>query len=406
MKPETVLFPTSPGSRLLSPDLLRGVAMLGILVINVELFSMVEAAYLNPMATGDLSGADKWIWIFGHAFADYKFLNLFSMLFGAGIILFTERVQQANGQVVALYYRKLGWLFILGLLHAYLLWPGDVLTGLAISAALVYPLRKWKIRGLITLGLVVMAVPAFNYWLFGASIRHWPPEAVEGLLKTWKPDAAAVEKEITAMTGSLTEQLTWRGRSAWKMQTYVFAFLKGWQIAGMMIMGMGLYKWGVVTAKKSNLFYFVMAFAGLAAGAFLIVKGITKNFDAGWSVEYSMFFGWGWNYSGSLFISLFYLSVIMLWVKSNGLRRIQNALASVGRMSLSNYLLTSFIWMVLFNVFRMFGHTGRSDQMVVVLIMWLVLILFSVLWLRYYRFGPLEWLWRSLIYGRKFSNKK
>jgi uncharacterized protein len=380
------------------------VATLGVLVINIQLFSMIEAAYLNPFATGDLSETDKRIWIFGYAFADHKFLNLFSMLFGAGIIMFTERVQRANGHVTAIYYRTLGWLLILGLLHAYLLWPGDVLTAMAISAALVYPLRKWKVRGLITLGLVVMAVPAFNYWLFGSSIRYWPGEAVEGLLKTWKPDAVAVNREITAMTGSLADQFIWRARSAWKLQTYVFAFLTGWQTAGTMIVGMGLYKWGVITAQKSKGFYILLALTGLAAGSFLIVKGIIKNFAAGWSVEYSMFFGWEWNYAGSLFISLFYLSVVMLWVKSGGLRKVQNVLASVGRMSLSNYLLTSFIWMMLFNVFGMFGHICRTGQMLVVMATWVVLILFSVLWLKHYKYGPLEWSWRALTYG-KFSNK-
>ncbi len=402
----TGMIPLSPDDRMISPDLLRGVSALGILIVNVQLFSMIEAVYLNPSATGNPVGTDKWVWMFSHIFVDQKFLNLFSMLFGAGIIMFTERIQKAGGRVAAVFYRKLFWLFVMGLLNAYLFFPEDMLTGLAIGAVFMYPLRKWKVRGLITLGLVVIAVPAFNYWLFGSSIRYWPPEAVEGLLKTWKPDALAIEKETAAMTGGLAEQFLWRMRSAWKMQTYVFLFLTGWQIAGMMIVGMGLYKWGVMTAKKSNLFYFIMSITGLVPGLYLILQGIEKNFAVGWTVEYSMFFGWEWNYIGSFFISLFYLSAIMLWVRSGALRGIQNVLVSAGRMSLSNYFLTGFIWAVLFYGAGLFGRVDRVVQMVIVLITWLVLITFSVVWLKRYKFGPLEWLWRYLTYDKRLSNKK
>ena len=398
--------PTPPESRMLSLDLLRGFSFLGILLVDVQLFAMPKAASLNPLAYGDFTGMNRWIWMVTHIVADQKFLNLFALLFGAGIIIFTERLEKENAGVMAVYFRKLFWLLMLGLLHAYLLWPGDMLTAFAVSGALVFFLRKWKIRGLITLGLVFLAVPAFNYWLFGASVRHWPPEAVRSLLHTWKPDAAATGKEITAMTGNLVQQLAWRAQAAWKMQTYEFTFLTGWQVSGMMVIGMGLYKWGIMTAKKGVGFYITMGLAGLIAGLYLVTEGIVRNFKAGWSVEYSMFFGWEWNYIGSFFLSLFYLSVIMLWVRSGLLRMVQNMIVATGRMSLTNYLLTSVMGAILFYGLGWYGKTERVSQMIMVLVLWVAWSAFSVLWLKHYRYGPLEWLWRSLTYRKWLANKK
>ena len=113
-----------PAERYQSLDILRGVSILGILIMNIQSFSMIEAAYMNPTAFGDLTGIDKWVWILSHIFADLKFLTLFSVLFGAGIILITEKIESKKLKAAPIHYRRVFWLFIMGIIHAYVFWYG------------------------------------------------------------------------------------------------------------------------------------------------------------------------------------------------------------------------------------------------------------------------------------------
>ena len=133
--------PVAEAGRIDSLDVLRGVAVLGILVLNVQAFAMPWAAYFNPTAYGDLEGANLFVWVAGRMLADQKFMTIFSMLFGASIVLMTERAE-ACGDARRLHYRRMGWLLVIGLLHAHLLWSGDILFLYAVCGMLVYPLRR------------------------------------------------------------------------------------------------------------------------------------------------------------------------------------------------------------------------------------------------------------------------
>lgn len=120
--------PVAPSERIVSLDVLRGFAVLGILIMNIQSYAMPGAAYFNPMAYGDLTGLNKWVWILSHIFADQKFMTLFSILFGAGIVLMTGKVEARGQRSAGLHYRRTFWLFIIGMMHAYLLWHGDILV--------------------------------------------------------------------------------------------------------------------------------------------------------------------------------------------------------------------------------------------------------------------------------------
>src|SRR3989442_955478 len=146
--------------RIESIDVLRGFALLGILVMNIQSFSMIMAAYENPTAYGNLEGANYWVWFFSHVLADQKFMTLFSMLFGAGIVLMTSRQEEAEGRSAAVHYRRMGVLALFGLLHAYLFWLGDILFSYALAGMLAYLLRKLRPVTLIVVGLVCVALPA------------------------------------------------------------------------------------------------------------------------------------------------------------------------------------------------------------------------------------------------------
>jgi uncharacterized protein len=135
---ETVPHPITEGERIVSIDALRGFALLGILYMNIQAFSMVSAAYMNPTAYGDLHGANYAVWLLGRLLADLKFMSIFSMLFGAGIFLLTSQVEASGRRPTPLHYRRMGWLLLFGLLHGSLLWYGDILYDYALCGMLVF----------------------------------------------------------------------------------------------------------------------------------------------------------------------------------------------------------------------------------------------------------------------------
>ena len=137
-----LLSPVSSSDRIVSLDVLRGFAVLGILIMNIQSYSMIGAAYLNPNAFGDLTGLNKWVWILSHIFADSKFITIFSILFGAGIVLFTNKAAEKGRSAAGLHYRRTFWLFVIGLMHAYLLWYGDILVIYALCALFVFLFRR------------------------------------------------------------------------------------------------------------------------------------------------------------------------------------------------------------------------------------------------------------------------
>jgi uncharacterized protein len=140
--------PTNINERFGSLDLLRGIAVLGILIMNIQSYSMISAAYINPTAYGDFTGLNKWIWILSHLFADQKFMTIFSILFGTGVILFTDRLTSKGDSSLGLHYRRTFWLLIIGMIHAYLFWYGDILVPYAVCALFIRKDRmELKIAG-------------------------------------------------------------------------------------------------------------------------------------------------------------------------------------------------------------------------------------------------------------------
>ena len=399
---KTSLLPRT--DRIVSLDVLRGIAVLGILIMNMQSFAMINAAYINPTAFGDLTGINKNVWVLSHIFADQKFLSIFSMLFGAGIVLFANNVADRGYLPARFYYRRLFWLFTIGLLHGYLFWHGDILVAYAVCGALAFLFRKLNPLILMLLALIIFTVPAFNYWLFGKSMAMWPQEALAGIKETWSPSPEAIAGEVAALTGGIKAQLAWRIPETFKMQTFVFLIYLGWRLLACMLLGMGLYKSGFFNLYFTRRSYLFIALAMLIPGFTLITVGVNNNFAAGWVVEYSMFFGWLWNYLGSLLVALGYMALIMLLVQSFKL----NLFARVGRMAFTNYLFTTFICTAIFygHGFGLFGQAERWQQMLLTVAVWLVLIVFSWFWLNLYRFGPVEWLWRLLTYGNKPEFKR
>ena len=400
--------PIASGQRILSLDILRGFAICGILMINIQSFAMPGAAYLNPMAYGDMSGVNGWVWKLSYILGDSKFMAIFSMLYGAGIVLVTQKAEARTGRSAGIHYRRTLWLLVIGLIHAHIIWAGDILVAYALCALFVYLLRNLKAKTLLIVGILFISVHTLLYVLFGLSINSWPPEQLAAASADWKPTQEVLNEEIAAITGTWGGQISENSSSAIFMETMVFFILFLWRAGGLMMVGMALYKWGVLTAQRSKSFYQKGWILGWILGFPLTIYGVSQQFNAGWSYEYSMFLGPQWNYWGSLGVSFGYICMIMLLAQSAILKWLKDRLAAIGQMALTNYIAQSVICTTFFFGigFSLFGQVERIYQLGVVVGVWLVQLLWSRPWLNGYRFGPLEWMWRSLTYMKSQPMKR
>ncbi len=394
--------PVTAKERIISLDILRGFAVMGILIMNIQSYSMIGAAYLNPTAYGDLSGFNRWIWALSHLFADMKFMGLFSILFGAGIVLFTQRAGEKGHSPASLHYRRTFWLLVIGLMHAYLIWYGDILVTYALCALTVYFLRKLPPKRLLIIGLTLVAIGSILYIFFGLSIPYWPEQAIQGNLDYWQPSKVAITAELAAYRGSWLAQMVYRIPGSLIFQTFIFLIHTSWRAGGLMLIGMALYKWGVLSAQRNKKFYRNMFLTGFGLGLPLIIFGILRNFHANWDFKYSMYLGSQFNYWGSMLVAFGYIGLVMLFCKRAVLSKIAIAFAAAGRMAFTNYLVQSLICTTLFygHGFGLYGRVERTGQILIVFGIWILQLILSPLWLKYFRFGPIEWAWRSLTYWR------
>ena len=397
-------FPQPQTSRIHALDALRGFALLGILIMNIQSFSMISSAYLNPTSYGDLNGINKSVWVWSHILADQKFLSIFSMLFGVGIMLFTESIIAKGHKPAKFYYRRLLWLLLFGLIHGYLFWHGDILVAYAICGAIAYLFRNLNPIVLITLAVIIFCIPAFNYWIFAQSMEMWPPEALQDLKNGWMPGKDLIDQELSALRGGIADQLKWRAPETLEMETFVLLIYMGWRALAMMLFGMAFYKLGLFS-DSVKLWFQVTAFAlCISVGLYLSGEGVSRNFHMDWDVKYSMFLGYQWNYFGSLFTAIAYVMLVQLIERFYKL----NLLGKVGKMAFSTYLLTTVICTTIFygHGFGLIGYVERWQQIVIVVSVWVVLLVFSGIWLKYYQYGPAEWLWRYLTYGKRPAWRK
>ena len=392
--------PIAETTRIDAIDILRGVALLGILIMNIQSFAMPQAAYFNPTAYGDLEGANLYVWVASRMLADQKFMAIFSMLFGAGIVLMAERAD-ARGNARRVHYRRMGWLMVIGLLHAHILWHGDILFLYAVCGMLVYPLRGQPPGRLLVLGALLLAVgPAFSLAL-GVSFPHWPEnERAMFTADTWQPPAAAIEAELAAWRGGWLDQQPVRSAGAFEFEISTLAAWGVWRAGGLMLIGMALFKRGVFSARLPSRFYAALIVAAVAVGLPLQAYGIAVDFARGWQA-WSFFFGTQFIYWPSIVVSLGYVGLVMLVCRAGTLRRLTHSLAAVGRTALTNYLLQTILCTTIFygHGLGWFGFVDRVEQIGVVAAVWLVQLVASPLWLRRFRFGPVEWVWRWLTYG-------
>ena len=385
--------PTPPSDRITSLDALRGFALLGILVINIRVFSMPEQTLLNPTVYGDFTGLDYWTWFLGHVFAQAKFITVFSALFGAGVLLFVESKEEKGQDAARLHLRRTAVLIAIGLLHAYLLWYGDILVTYGLTGIFLLFVRDLDARRLTTLaGVFLLFVPAIE--LFAAvSIGG------EAIAAQWQPAEAAIREQVATYRGGWLDQMSHRVSSSFQRQTSGFIGQSFWRVGGVMLLGMALYKKGVLTDERSTAFYRRLV-AGGVVGVGIVVAGVAYVEANDWSAGAALYWR-QFNYVGSLLVAGGYVGLVTLFVRWRGEGLATRALAAVGRTAFTNYLLQTVVATTIFygHGVGLFGSVSRVEAMGIVVAIWAVQVPLSVLWLRYFRFGPVEWVWRTLTYG-------
>ncbi len=362
--------PVRESARITSLDLIRGVAVLGILLMNAVSFKFDLPPYLNLSAGGSETWLDWAVGIIGEIFIDQKFMGLFSLLFGAGQILFIDRASARGRHAVVLNLWRNALLLIIGILH-FMLWDGDVLMVYAISSVFLVVLRNLSNKALIFLGVVVFAL-SVACALLAQYIADTTGTSLSGI---WTPGEIDTED--------------------WIGVPILFGyFLRG---LGMILIGAGLYRTGFMNGELPSATYRRTAIIGLGIGLPLATLGVIITAVYDYSREIA-FIGQIPNTLGTIPASLGYMSLIILWNsrKENWLKL---RLRAVGRMALTNYLTQTILGVLVLTV--LLGDAdwvNRAAILLFVFAVWVLQLWWSQAWLNRFLFGPAEWLWRVATY--------
>ena len=362
--------PVRESGRITSLDLIRGVAVLGILLMNAVYFGLGSAPYFNLSAGGSETWLDWAVGILGEVFIDQKFMGLFSLLFGAGMILFIDRANERGRRAVVLNLWRNALLLIIGVLH-FNLWDGDVLTAYAISSVFLIALRKLPNRALISLGVVVFLLSVGSA-LLAQNIADTTDASLSGL---WTP-------------GETSDQ-----------EIIVLPFMLGYLLRalGLILVGAGLYRAGFMNGGLPAKTYRLTAIVGLAVGLPLAAAAVIITAVNDYSREVA-FIGQIPNTLGTIPSSLAFMSLIILW-NNRADNWLKQRLRSVGRMALTNYLTQTVLGLlVLTTLLGDVDLVNRSAVLVVVFAVWALQLWWSQAWLSRFLFGPAEWLWRVATY--------
>ena len=413
--------PVAPDNRIEGLDVIRGFALLGILMLNILAFGLPFRAYFDPSVDGSVAGIDFGVFFAVELVFEGAMRALFAMLFGAGIALLAAG---ARGTNPGIYYRRQFLLLAIGLLDALiLLWTGDILVCYALAGMALYLCRNWRPRRLIVAASLVFLYLAALYSLIFFLLSTMPKdvEAIEdriaagievsaderALVEDWTelkasfdPPEHVLAREAAKFEGTYPEAFAANARELREIYVEGLPLVMFWDAVACMLLGMVLFKTGVIQGKRSVRFYALLAVAcfivGLTVNGFELSMKIGSGYEMQWVSGPFMF-----TYDlGRVSMALGFASVVLIACQQGWLARLRRGLAAVGRMALTNYILQSVFGLILFRDFGfgLWNELARHELYFVVAGEWIVSIWFSVWWLRRYRFGPLEWLWRSLTY--------
>ena len=400
----TMATPLQSTDRIDSLDVLRGFAILGILVMNIQAFSMISQAYLNPTLGGTFTGADFWLWVVAHVGFDSKFLALFAALFGAGVVVMAERAEAAGAASWRQHVRRMSILAVIGLVHAYGIWYGDILSVYAVIGMIAFAFRKASIRRLLVFAALFYAVPVVVGLAMTGLFFTMPEAAYEATVAAyWQPSGEAIAAQQEAYSGGWLGQMAQRIPDAATMHLLALPIEEGWRVLGLMLAGMAALKSGLLTGAWSVERYVRTGLLAAAVGLPIVIAGVVFNQATGWEMKTSLYLGALFNHTGAPLVTLAWVCGALVVLKRGLWAPLLGRLRAVGQTALSCYLLSSVLCVTVFygHGFGLFGQADRVDQLLIVFAVWAVLLVVAPAWLRHFHMGPVEWLWRWGVKGER-----
>jgi uncharacterized protein len=429
--PGAAATPVADAQRLRLIDALRGIALLGILLMNIPGFAMPN--YFSEAFRSDPSNINFWVNAVVAVFFEGKMRALFGMIFGAGVLLFVLKKEQTGRPVTGLFYRRMFWLVLFGLIHAHLiLWAGDILYLYGVCGMLVYLFRNVNPRYLV---LGVPLVAAFDFTAHTVFYRQIREDRIaysearkaeaEGqsltaaqveALSRWReieqtliPNRADARENTRKMKSAYATVAGYLRPLAFKLQTIYLPIIV-WDSLALMLLGLALYRWGFLSGRWANRDYWRVMVIGYGIGLPLVCYSFYHNFHTQPNLEAVLSrmeavpVEWTrliYPFQRILLV-LAHVSAVILLYKSGLLQRLFRRLEAVGQMAFTNYIMQSVICTLVFFGYGLnyFAELEFYQIYFVVIAIWIVQLIISPLWLHHFLFGPLEWLWRSLTYWR------
>ncbi len=409
--------PVSAAARLITLDFIRGVAVLGILFANIVGFSQPELAYDWPGGMSQpMHGPDTAVWLTQFLLIDGKMRGLFTLLFGAGMGLFMDRAW-ARGQSRWLQARRLLWLGAFGLAHFFFLFWGDILFLYAIAGLALLPLVRGRTEALLRAGLLLYAAGAV-YFVVGftgtvvleqsASARIGAPQDYRALQDNLAQRSAMAQQEHAAFAqGSYSDQLHFMAQNR-AQQLLQYPFLAALETLPLMLIGLALYRLGLFTGGFDPGVLQRWGWAGVIGGGACLLPLAAWAMAKGFPPFLTRFVTNDAALMPRLAMILGLAALLAAWAPRAAQGWLGSRLVAAGRMALSNYIGTSLVMLLLFRhpFGGLFGTLGRFELLGPVLMGWALMLGWSKPWLAHYHYGPLEWLWRCLTYGRLFSFRR
>ncbi len=402
---DALVVPVDQAHRQTSLDFIRGIAIFGILVMNIQTFGNVFASYVNPTVNGDFTGLNVISWFITHIFFEQKFYTIFSMLFGAGIVLMAEKAANKGISAAKFHYRRSVLLILFGLTHGFYIWFGDILTTYGLFALFVFLGWKSRPRNLLITGIVLSIL--VSLMMLSGYYGDMPPDQVELMEQMYLPSQEIIQREVGNYLGNWHQVHDARVEAMQKMLSFIFFF--GIRIAGCMLIGMALFKLGIINGKRSSSFYKKLTFICLIPGLLITAYGANVLYVDGCknAIKAQMLYG-QINFLASIVVALGYLGLFHWIYQSAAAQAFKQRMEAVGQMAFTNYITQSVICTLIFYGFGLglFGSLERYQLLLVAFAVVGLQVGWSKWWLQRFYFGPLEWLWRSLTYFKFQPFKK